>query len=1312
MPKVPATKPIPNPPQTISQIVANQLPDFVRDGDPNFIAFLQAYYEWMEKNGEEVFTCKILASTQNSVTLTSQAATSLNYYQGMSVVCLNGPAKGHTRKILDYDPASNVAHVEAWDSAFIPPTNTSISIRDSITPGRLLEYRDIDTTLDRFISYFRDEFMYQIPGDILADKRNILKHIKEFYQARGTENSFRFLFRIMFNQEVEFYYPKVDLFRTSDARWYVQHVMKVSTTGDTFDYVNRRLIGVYSGATAKVETAVQQYVAGGTVTTFTLSNIDGTFQIDPMTGVPEQVKIVYPVTAPPQSDLGAFSDLLEDSTAIKWESAYQLLEKLLIITPGKEYQVGEPITISGGGGLVDAKAIITSVFQTIFTGGCQPPPTTYYLEPFFGPDDTVNPDPDPTTDGVCIPGLYFFSDVHSTYTQADLLNSTEILLSANETSVDDFFVGDEIDLIGGTGLGQRRIIVSYNGTTKVATVDQSWNIIPDATTRYSITHVRGGIKSVEIIDFGLGFITTPTVTINTAHGSGGVLQPVLGIVGTTSGRWLSGRAGGIGEAPTTTDSFASSNKIIQDSYYWQDFSYDLRIGETIDKYRKVVKTLLHPAGFKMFGTVLIKSKPETNFFKLVTQYTLQIGTKFFSLTPTVSSTTAISVNTITPQVIGARNESLDRMKFTFPPNVNFNLKYAFPNQNYWSPDGPGNTQINTVKDIVIGDIISYPHRRTKINSDAYVVITNGNTITRVGPIGQSRAAIARSRFTGFPPYEGYFNPYPAPNASYWDGPLGGYGNTQISVFKDIVIGQVIQNSRTFRSNIAVDGTITIFRNGGVPAIGNRVEYSFLQGINPQIVYNISPNYHGGEYDGTLGSSILTNSNDGTYVTAGVALDPSNSEIVNASGVPLSLSSCTVVVIAKTNDITTPTTLLSMIPNASDNGFAIDLRAGGAVSFRARYDGVEKTVDFPTTTLTTSTYFMAVLRFNAGRLSGNVFTPNGRYTIAASFPAYPSNPTTTSSGWYFGQPSTTFTPVVQSPSLFSAGKFGAIKYGQAQVSGSSITNSNFNGNLSYALFYDRDLYDYELDGLYVTLSSRLLAERGVNMSAGTLYKTQIGAASIRKIGTTHTISGGAYIIDTRLKTLVGLSRIRRAGIVKINSGVTRIQHVSVAQTLSGTSSIRLTAAPQTLSGISRIQVSANNKAFSGIAKIQNTTLNVQIGHAALRKTTGQTLTGTTRLLVTGTVQTISGRSRIYGTQLRTNLGVSRIDVSGQRTILGLAKIQNKTQQTQTGAGRIRITTQQTKTGVSRITVTALKTAIGVGSIRVTQNQPQFGNAHIS
>jgi hypothetical protein len=44
----------------------------------------------------------------------------------------------------------------------------------------------------------------------------------------------------------------------------------------------------------------------------------------------------------------------------------------------------------------------------------------------------------------------------------------------------------QIRIVAGTGIGQERTIINYNGSTKVATLSSNWNVNPDSTSRWSV----------------------------------------------------------------------------------------------------------------------------------------------------------------------------------------------------------------------------------------------------------------------------------------------------------------------------------------------------------------------------------------------------------------------------------------------------------------------------------------------------------------------------------------------------------------------------------------------------------------------------------------------------------------------------------------------------------------------------------------------------------------------------------------------------------------------------------------------------------
>lgn len=115
--------------------------------------------------------------------------------------------------------------------------------------------RAIDTTAANFIEYFRREYLETIPAETLSDKRLLVKHIKEYYRAKGTEQSIKFLFRILFNETPELYYPTYDLLRASDGKW-VQNIAIKTNVNNAVDYdalLSTIIIGATSGARGLVE---------------------------------------------------------------------------------------------------------------------------------------------------------------------------------------------------------------------------------------------------------------------------------------------------------------------------------------------------------------------------------------------------------------------------------------------------------------------------------------------------------------------------------------------------------------------------------------------------------------------------------------------------------------------------------------------------------------------------------------------------------------------------------------------------------------------------------------------------------------------------------------------------------------------------------------------------------------------------------------------------------------------------------------------------------------------------------------------------
>jgi hypothetical protein len=55
----------------------------------------------------------------------------------------------------------------------------------------------------------------------------------------------------------------------------------------------------------------------------------------------------------------------------------------------------------------------------------------------------------------------------------------------------------------------------------------------------------------------------------------------------------------------TNDGFLSDKMKLQDSYFYQKFSYVIRTGNNVDKWREVYNKLVHPSGFIFFGEIFL-----------------------------------------------------------------------------------------------------------------------------------------------------------------------------------------------------------------------------------------------------------------------------------------------------------------------------------------------------------------------------------------------------------------------------------------------------------------------------------------------------------------------------------------------------------------------------------------------------------------------------------------------------------------------------------------------------------------------------------
>jgi hypothetical protein len=144
----------------------------------------------------------------------------------------------------------------------------------------LLEFRDIDTTIDDFLVHFKNKYLAEAP--VFYDKtRSNVKHALDFYRSKGTERGTKLLFREVWGlSDVDIYFPGKDVIKASDGEWYVPVYLEVSLSDKTKDFVGKQITGSASGATAFVEEVGRKSVKGKHFDVLMLTNRQGNFILD------------------------------------------------------------------------------------------------------------------------------------------------------------------------------------------------------------------------------------------------------------------------------------------------------------------------------------------------------------------------------------------------------------------------------------------------------------------------------------------------------------------------------------------------------------------------------------------------------------------------------------------------------------------------------------------------------------------------------------------------------------------------------------------------------------------------------------------------------------------------------------------------------------------------------------------------------------------------------------------------------------------------------------------------------------------------
>lgn len=122
---------------------------------------------------------------------------------------------------------------------------------------------DIDTATEEFLALYQAELGGVISRVYATKKQLLIKHLSEIYSTKGTEESIKLLFKVIFDTDSSTFAPAKFLLIPSDGKWIVPLYMVVfSSVGNPFNLKGRQIIGTMTKSSAFVELVLKFYRDG------------------------------------------------------------------------------------------------------------------------------------------------------------------------------------------------------------------------------------------------------------------------------------------------------------------------------------------------------------------------------------------------------------------------------------------------------------------------------------------------------------------------------------------------------------------------------------------------------------------------------------------------------------------------------------------------------------------------------------------------------------------------------------------------------------------------------------------------------------------------------------------------------------------------------------------------------------------------------------------------------------------------------------------------------------------------------------------
>ena len=507
----------------------------------------------------------------------------------------------------------------------------------------LINFRDPDKVIDHFLTNMRNEFLATLPENLAAgvDRKKLIKNIKSLYRSKGSVRGHEMFFRILFGETSETIYPREQMLKASDGQFDSLKVLRViATVGDATLLIGRTITGQTSSTTAIVENTSTFQIGAFTVTQLILNadSIQGTFlvgeEIQGTISDTDDYFIKADITGIPGSknitNDGSLNSTSDTITLIAGgEGALFQIEdigpgkvtEIVIDNKGTGYEIGDKLVfVDTGTNGKNAAGFVRVVNGGIADQNGSSVPATGVEDSIILEDETTKGD------------AYFGRDiVQEKFTDLQTIEKIFLTSGGNQyTSLPTVTVT--------SSTGSNGIVKAYGDEIgkivrlKTVELGRSYETAPTPPT-------LGFFNNMIVTTITGSFINESTVTGGTSGATGTVVEfdnprgllRIKNVSGTFQlNETITSSTGGSSKLAKLDISTASVNVVsvsdtdgafisergklsettmrVQDSLYYQDYSYVIKVGQSIARWRDAFKKTMHTAGFYFTGQVDIESR--------------------------------------------------------------------------------------------------------------------------------------------------------------------------------------------------------------------------------------------------------------------------------------------------------------------------------------------------------------------------------------------------------------------------------------------------------------------------------------------------------------------------------------------------------------------------------------------------------------------------------------------------------------------------------------------------------------------------------